>query len=492
MHVTQGQRLFGGSGRDNLFAYAHTTDAAIESQLDGDQLFGGTGGDFLFGNIRREVLVGETGNDFIAGDLVLGPRYIDNPLADVVGANDLILGGSGEDQLLGGGGDDTIWAGADSDWIQGQNGNDTTYGGSGIDITVLDIGAADENGDFFFYDKLGDTIDGHFGNEPGQTSPDDNATDILLIEGTSGNDEIFLSQGPNDKLKVSFNGQEILADWRAADGTPLIEQFRVSGLLGDDKIGFVRGDDALDIDDLIARSRDFIGVIDGGTGNDTLVGTDGRDRLDGGRGSDVMFGFAGDDRLWGDGGSGFDGDHDVLFAGQGNDDLVGGLGSNDLYAWSLDPRSDVLDPFIPLVLDRQDAVTEFGIFVDENGNLVDNDGDLDNDGFLDVDGTSDPYSREDTGLNRMLGSSNNDRLHGGTELDFMFGNGGDDQLFRVDGSSFESLDGGLAGDAWKEYAKSTNRVWYVGATNADDVICTRLRYRTGLTPRSPPGHPPHE
>ena len=229
-HVLLGQRLFGGSGRDNLYAYAPTTDVAIESQLDGDQLFGGSGGDFLFGNIRREVLVGETGNDFIAGDLVRGKRYLDNELADIEGADDLIIGDSGEDQLLGGGGDDTIWGGGDSDWLEGQNGNDMLLGGSGIDIIVLDSSPS--------FDELGDVIDGHLGNRVAGDVADDNATDILLIEGTIANDTILLSNGPDDKLKVDYNGREILADWRAPDGTPLVEQFRISGLLGDDTIGF--------------------------------------------------------------------------------------------------------------------------------------------------------------------------------------------------------------------------------------------------------------
>ncbi|MFG0252484.1 MAG: hypothetical protein ACF8NJ_06375, partial [Phycisphaerales bacterium JB038] len=167
-----------------------------------------------------------------------------------------------------------------------------------------------------------------------------------------------------------------------------------------------------------------------------------RDRLDGGRGSDTLFGMAGDDRLWGDGGQGIGrpSDVDTLFAGQGNDDLVGGQGRNRLYAWSFDPSAG-----------------EFGVFVDSDGELHD-------------DSNNSEYTQEDTGLNRMLGSAGDDELYGGTGLDFLYGNGGEDQLYRADGRAFETLDEGLAGDEWKEYAKSTSRVWYVGASNADDVI----------------------
>jgi len=73
-----GQRLYGGAGRDNLYAYAPTNDVTVESTLQGDQLFGGSGGDFLFGNIRKELLVGDEGNDFISGDALRGKRYLDN------------------------------------------------------------------------------------------------------------------------------------------------------------------------------------------------------------------------------------------------------------------------------------------------------------------------------------------------------------------------------------------------------------------------------
>ncbi|MCI0634431.1 MAG: hypothetical protein L0206_11035, partial [Actinobacteria bacterium] len=80
------------------------------------------------------------------------------------------------------------------------------------------------------------------------------------------------------------------------------------------------------------------------------------------------------------------------------------------------------------------------------------------------------YPLEDTGLNRMLGGHQNDDLYGGTGLDFMYGNGGDDVLYRSDGVEFEALDGTLAGDEWKEYAKSTGLVWYVGGSGGDDRI----------------------
>ena len=123
------------------------------------------------------------------------------------------------------------------------------------------------------------------------------------------------------------------------------------------------------------------------------------------------------------------------------------------------------------------ALEQFGIF---QGSLLGHNGDINVDGVNDDPNFSDPFEVEDTGLNRILGSPQDDRLYGGTGLDFLFGNGGTDTLYRNDGSTFESLDGGLAGDAWKEYAKGTDRVWYVSGTNANDVISVDLVTEPGL------------
>ena len=511
----RGQRLWGGSGIDFLYAFANvgvTADPAdinAEEARWGDELHGGSGGDWLYGNLRREVFFGDSGNEYIHGEFLAGPTLAQNEFANILGGGDIILGGTGEDQLLGGGGDDEIWGGSDTDWLEGQKGNDTLYGGLGIDFMVLDVRRE-------YFDEGApapvDIFDGHFGNEFERDIADDNATDIMLVEGTNQDDVIRIGQLADGQIHVFYQTvnpdtgdieqREILAPWRAnaidnstatpfhffdlaqpldPAGQPLVEQFRISGLSGDDFIEFVEAEYMafgrtilpLDIGDLDARSEDNIGVIDGGPDDDILRGTSGRDRLDGMTGSDTLFGLAGDDRLWGDSTSGEEtastNDLDILFGGRGNDDLIGGPGINDLYAWSRDPLPD--------------GDTQFGVFVDAafpDGALFDDNGDLDGDGFLDADGTSAPRILEDTGLDRMLGSRNDDRLFGGTGLAFMFGNGGNDLMFRSDGSLFETLDGGLNVDAWKQFAQDSGRVWYVAGTEEDDVITVDFVNEPGL------------
>ena len=87
---------------------------------------------------------------------------------------------------MGGGGNDTLWGGGDTDWLEGQNGNDTLYGGAGIDVMVMDVRDT--------YTVFGDNIDGHYGNVVKGDVRDDNATDILLIEASDGDDKVLLSE----------------------------------------------------------------------------------------------------------------------------------------------------------------------------------------------------------------------------------------------------------------------------------------------------------
>ncbi|MEO1614598.1 MAG: LamG-like jellyroll fold domain-containing protein [Planctomycetota bacterium] len=417
---TNGQRLFGGDGIDTLHAWAGPNPGT-----KGDELYGEGGGDFLYGAHQNEVLFGEGGADYLLGGA----------------GDDVIDGGSGQDQAYGGDGDDVLRGGGDGDWLEGEDGIDHLFGGSGIDFLVLDVDPS--------YETLGGgTFDGHGDS----TIADDNATDVMLINGTTDDDFITFSGTPDRRLRVSYtNGStdvDIDVDWtrqnESGEVVGLVEQFRVSTGLGDDTISF---DESLDLTPLSTRSRDFVTVINAGPGDDTIRGSGARDRIDGGRGNDTLFGFGGDDRLWGDQGPG-DGsslDHDVIYAGQGNDDVLGGQGTNDLYAWSVDPGT--VDP---------NPDPSFGVI--------------------------DPLTSEleDTGLNRIIGGPRNDQLFGGTGLDLLFGGEGDNTLFTRTGERFESLDGGDGNQAWKDYAKSTNQAWYIGGTNGDDLITVSFVTEPGI------------
>lgn len=474
-----GQRLFGGDGGDTLFAYAPTASSGTESVKLGDQLFGDAEGDTLNGNLRMELLVGGGGNDLLRGDYLAGPSYGINTAADQTGAADVLLGDGGEDKLFGGGGDDIMWGGPDTDYLDGQKGIDTQYGGGGNDLFVVSAMNPLQLGD--------DIIDGHFGNSPTDAADsatvDDNATDVMIINGSVNFDTIGLSQRTSDgQLRIDYEqrsgtgsliaaNRQVYVSWLDAAGKPLVEQFQVAGLGGNDTIGFAgvhptllplvntTTSERLDVSQISARG-DWTSTLEGNSGDDLIIGSVGRDRASGGPGSDTVFGFAGDDRLLGDNGDGFSSDTDRLYAGQGNDDLTGGQGTNYLVSWSLDPADLTNDP-IPT------ADADYGIFVDATGNLYQG-----SDGGL--------RQQESTGLNRMLGGERTDYMYGGTIVDFMYGRGGENTLFRSDGSAFESMGDGIPGDEWKEYARESDQIWYVGGTNANDEIGVNFVTEPGL------------
>ncbi|MEL6104936.1 MAG: PKD domain-containing protein, partial [Planctomycetota bacterium] len=432
-HLTFGQMLFGGPGNDTLLAYANTTDVTLEATFDGDRLDGGDGLDLLRGNLRREVLIGGGGKDILEGDRLGGPSYASRQgdAARLTGADDDLFGGPGDDQIFAHGGDDTAWGGSGTDILQGHAGVDLLRGGTGIDLLYLDTETTQV-----------EQLDGFFGNEREGDTEDDNATDVLVVQGTPLDDTIKLG-GSGGRLVVEYKtgstARTLTADFRNPNGDATLRQFQIDTLGGDDWVEFLP---SLSLGEFAARSRDWVSVVNAGSGDDTVLGSVGRDRISGGPGSDVLLGLDGNDRLFGDD---LDGnpsvDSDRLFAGGGNDDLFGGVGTNQLYAWSDEPSLG----------------NAFGRFVDPNSGQV-------------FDDFVDGRVPEDTGLNRMLGRDGDDDLFGGTVLDFLYGGGGTNRLIDVDGNLFEVGAGVPSSEAWLEYARSTDAVWYYGATNADDVI----------------------
>jgi len=121
------------------------------------------------------------------------------------------------------------------------------------------------------------------------------------------------------------------------------------------------GDDVIDISAVSAGSTDVSRVINGGSGNDFVLGSDSADFIDGGTENDYIMGNGGNDILSGgtgndfiDGGTGNDtinggtgrdmllgGEgNDVIEAGYGNDIIEGGSGEDRLFG---DAGDDLID-----------------------------------------------------------------------------------------------------------------------------------------------------
>lgn len=138
--------------------------------------------------------------------------------------------------------------------------------------------------------------------------------DVLIVEGTGGNDVIRVEErGAFIRVRVGDETPEVFARSSVAS-------IQIAAGDGDDRITCSTG-------------RFLPVLVNGGAGSDTILGGRGNDELDGGAGNDqirggggddVIVGGDGDDIMFGDGGS------DVLLGGRGRDALEGGGGPDML------------------------------------------------------------------------------------------------------------------------------------------------------------------
>jgi Ca2+-binding RTX toxin-like protein len=153
-----------------------------------------------------------------------------------------------------------------------------------------------------------------------EPDPADPMKTLLFIGGTPGDDRIEVEPARHGQVKVIINGH---SEGTFSPGSGL----RVFGQAGDDYI---------DLEDVTVPA-----VVDGGAGDDVLIGGKGGNVLIGGAGNDVLIGGRSGDLLIGGAGS------DVLIGGRGDDVLIGGSVGLDteelaqaLQAWnSSDPYS---------------------------------------------------------------------------------------------------------------------------------------------------------
>ncbi|MBC6422219.1 MAG: hypothetical protein GDA38_12260 [Hormoscilla sp. SP12CHS1] len=193
--------LFGGDGNDNLYGHNGEDYLSGDSGFDilhggdqsdtllggegNDKLWGGNGGDYLDGGSGNDTLIGGAGADTfvinegrtIIKDFTLGEDSIklteglsasdiqlhngpegtsieigeysatlldidvsplgEYGLSSILGRNNIIIGGEGNDTLRGGDGDDTFIGGEGNDTFIGGEGNDTFISGKGTDFIVI-------------------------------------------------------------------------------------------------------------------------------------------------------------------------------------------------------------------------------------------------------------------------------------------------------------------------------------------------------------------
>ena len=315
-------RILGFQGNDVL-----SVDES-NGPLPPANLFGGEGDDTLTGGAGDDVLDGGPGNDTLFGrggaDTLLGGP-----------GDDILVGGQGNDQLHGGEGDDQIvWNPGDgSDVVEGEAGQDTlVFNGAviaeqmdlsangprlrftrnvasivmdcdGIEQVIVNaLGGADQ---VTVNDLTGTQVTNVLVDLTSSLDVGDNAADNVVVNGTASNDVIIVSGTVTNVEVLGLN-----ASVNVVGAEPALDHLIINGLAGDDNI------------DASALSADAIALtLNGGAGNDILVGSQGNDLLIGGLGTDVEFGGEGDDTfVWnpGDGNDlieGQDGHDTLLFNG---------------------------------------------------------------------------------------------------------------------------------------------------------------------------------
>jgi Ca2+-binding RTX toxin-like protein len=156
-----------------------------------------------------------------------------------------------------------------------------------------------------------------------------------LLEGDSGANFLITGAGGNDTL-LGKAGDDVLSLFKGSFG-------ELSGGTGDDTLY------GSDFDDLLKGGKDEDEIIGAG-GNDIIRGQSHADWMSGGNGDDNIKGGGGNDTLYGDGGDDFlkggtrrdlidggDGD-DVLVGNSFNDTLIGGAGDDKLLGGGDDDR----------------------------------------------------------------------------------------------------------------------------------------------------------
>lgn len=296
---TAGANLFdGGAGADSIVGGGGvdtlslaTAGASVINLTTGRGNAVGSAAQDSFSSI--ENVIGSSGNDAITGSA--GANYL-------LGAagNDTIAGGGGADTLFGGAGKDKVSGGAGKDQIELSAGGDEIDGGAGIDVLILDQDYETFGGTTYYYDH---PVSYEFFDGPtAPTARIDLAagvTELLSVwsgKGTVSNIENVTTGAGNDVV-IGNSSANIISVGHGAN--------KVDGRGGND---LIIGSNAENDDDLsyytFDDDRDLLEELNGGAGNDTLIG------------GTRMSGDAGNDRLvagW---------EHHTMTGGQGADRFV--------------------------------------------------------------------------------------------------------------------------------------------------------------------------
>ncbi len=274
----------------------------LDGMAGNDTLAGNGGNDTLFGGTGSDILIGGPGNDSLDG----GEGADTYGISGTGDGFDLIFdsGTSGSDRILAGAAGTTIGLTA----FGAGNGIEVISGGGFANVSIL----GNTNGNLLDFSTVVLTgiasIDGLGGNDTIIGSAGDD-----MIQGGTGNDSLDGGEG-GDTFRISGAGQgaDLYRD-RGSSGTDRIAAGANStaiGVQGDfsaaltgieeiTSSGFtnvtVVGDAGANLLSFAGVVLSGIALIDGGTGNDTIIGSTGADVIQGGGGNDSLDGGEGGD-----------------------------------------------------------------------------------------------------------------------------------------------------------------------------------------------------
>lgn len=326
-HIT----VVGSSGSATVSGLSEEVTISHANFLDQLTISGGGGGDSIDAHALEAGWINVTIDGGAGRDTITGSQ----------GA-DLILGGDGNDMVVGGRGDDTVQLGSGSDafvWNPG-DGNDIVEGEDGTDTLLFNGSNAAE---IFTIQPVAGRV--QLFRDVSNITMDLNQVEHIQLNAMAGADTFFVQDltgtgvvllgidlsakgdngagdGQSDTVFVAAGTGDDLINVTANSGVVVVkglaEQVSISGVdVGSDllQVSGAAGNDTITAANLGVGRINL--VIDGGSGNDSIIGSAGNDTVRGGIGFDMAQLGAGDDLF-------------VWNPGDGSDTVEGQAGTDTL------------------------------------------------------------------------------------------------------------------------------------------------------------------
>jgi Ca2+-binding RTX toxin-like protein len=458
--------LDGGAGDDRLFAgvtnvVIGATPDQITYQVDaldaqGDYLAGGQGADILIsgnsddtieGGDGANIIYASGGNDTITGGI---SNYVDAGDGNdevYLGSSAIIKGGAGNDYLQAADNLNNIDGGSGDDWIVASG---VLTGGSGDDFFRVDITPPTLYGPYDITDFVmggsEDSIDNYRLLQ---------ALRQVGFDGTNVGQWLRVVQSGADTLfQVDKTGP---GDGTAFQTLAILRNTNATSIAGGDFSHWITlaGSPASGLNQTVSAAvLDRTGTYMGRDGNDALTGLNTQaNRIDGGLGNDTLIGQGWDDVLLGDFGS------DSLSGGAGRDLLVGGTGNDTLLGGDGD------DGWLGGLYYKGVQLAEWadGLKGEEGNDYLDG-------------GAGNDHLSGGVGNDALWGGTGSDRLDGGTGQDTLHGDIGNDELVSYDGNDelygedgndsihSQGSNNHLEGGAGNDELTSNYVLWFSGGT----------------------------